>query len=327
MYFFFKPFSGGSRYETYGFEGITHALRVAGPLTNELTTEYGLLRHIQCTGGALDVYSDREVFEYRIQVRRDELQRAMAFIRSISTQQNFRSWEVSNPTVASRIAEEVAHVPAAARAVDLLHKAAYNRGLGNSIFSPQRNIGKFGSTDLQRYVNSTFSADRCVVVGYGVDHELLLDYANSFGIEADTAHAPPPAKYYGGQVLEDGNGPATVAVAVEGAPITNTREALAFAALRVIANDDAFVEHSDGLTPLQKLMRKSMNGDYAFDLLNISYSDSGLFGFVLTADGVEAGKVSGGWCHSKCVRVRMYVESVCHWRCLAFRASNCWRKH
>lgn len=258
------------------------------------------MRNIQSTGGALDVFCDREVFEYRLQVRRDELERAMKFVRSIATQQNFRAWEVNSPLQSSRITEEVIHVPAAGRAIDLLHKAAYNRGLGNSIFCPERNIGRFSSGDMQRYVNSTFSADRCVVVGYGVNHDMLIDYAHSFGIDASTADPAKPAKYYGGQVLDDRNGPATVALAVEGSPITNTREAFAFAALRLIASTDSFVEHSDGLTPLQKLLTNTLKSGHEFDMLNVSYSDSGLFGFVLTAQANEIGKVNvkhRNWLH------------------------------
>lgn len=286
---FFQLFRGGSRHESYENEGITHALRIAGPLSNELTTEFAVLKNIELTGGSLDVFCDREVFEYRIQVKRAELENALKFVRSIATQQNFRAWEV--PEITDRLSEELIHIPATGKAIDLLHKAAFHRGLGNSIFCPERNVGRFTAGDLQRYVNNVMTADRCAVVGYGVNHDMLLDYAQSFGLEAGSVSAPQSAKYYGGQATQEGNGLATVAVAVAGASIANTKEALAFAALRYIAVTDAHVEYSEGLTPLQKLLTSTLKHSFEFDILNVSYSDNGLFGFVLTAHPEEAGKV------------------------------------
>lgn len=284
-------FRAGSRFESTENAGITHALRIGAALSTYNSTSDAVIKNIQLTGGSLDVFCDRELLEYRIQVRRSHLDSALKYAREIGTRQEFRFWDQA--LIKSSLVEETAHVPPAGRAIDLLHKAAYHRGLGNSIYCPKHNVEKFViDAWMNNYVSSILSADRCTVVGYNINHDLLHDFATSFEIQAG-GHVSDPqkSKYYGGQEIRDGNGLATVAVAVESTSIKNLKESLAFAILRYTALTDAFVEHSDGLTPLQKQLAKSMKYDFEFDMLNISYSDSGLFGFVLTADPEDAGKV------------------------------------
>ena len=53
------------------------------------------------------------------------------------------------------------------RAVDLLHKAAYRRGLGNSLFIAPKRIGKISSESLQHFASSTLTPGRCAVAVIG----------------------------------------------------------------------------------------------------------------------------------------------------------------
>ena len=46
----------------------------------------------------------------------------------------FKPWEV--PDVTRRVGIDIAEIDPAVRAGELLHKAAYREGLGNSIYSP-----------------------------------------------------------------------------------------------------------------------------------------------------------------------------------------------
>lgn len=288
----FCRFRAGSRYETTENAGMSHALRVGAALSTNNTTGFAVVSNIQISGGTLDVYSDRELLEYRIQMRRNHMDSALKYAREIATREEFRSWDQEK--ISSRLIEETAHVPPAGRAIDLLHKAAYHRGLGNSIYCPKHHVDKFVIDSwMNNYIGSILSADRCTIVGYNINHDLAHDYATSFELQAGgIVGEPTQAKYFGGQEIRDGDGLATVAVAVESASMKNLKESMAFAILRYTAISDAFVEYSDGLTPLQKQLTKSMKYDFEFDMLNISYSDSGLFGFVLTADPEDAGKVN-----------------------------------
>lgn len=53
------------------------------------------------------------------------------------------------------------------RAVDLLHKAAFRRGLGNSLFISPKKIGKISSESLQHYAGNNLAADRCAITVVG----------------------------------------------------------------------------------------------------------------------------------------------------------------
>lgn len=85
------------------------------------------------------------------------------------------------------------------RAIDLLHNAAFRTGLGNSLFIPKTQVGKITTETLQHYVNSNFLSGRAAVVGLGVDHMELLQYAQS--LEIQTGEGTTPASPYKGGEL------------------------------------------------------------------------------------------------------------------------------
>ena len=51
----------------------------------------------------------------------------------------FKSWEI--PDATRRVGLDVSAIDPAVRATELLHKAAYREGLGNSLYSPQHMVG------------------------------------------------------------------------------------------------------------------------------------------------------------------------------------------
>lgn len=85
------------------------------------------------------------------------------------------------------------------RAVDLLHKAAFRRGLGNSLFIPKYKLGNISSETLQHYVASTFLTGRAAVVGLGVDHDQLEQYAQALALESGEGRTPS-SEYKGGEI-------------------------------------------------------------------------------------------------------------------------------
>lgn len=85
------------------------------------------------------------------------------------------------------------------RAVDLLHKAAYRRGLGNSLFIAKYKLGHVSSETLQHYFASNFLTGRAAVVGLGVDHEELVQYAQGLALEQGVGKASA-SQYKGGEI-------------------------------------------------------------------------------------------------------------------------------
>lgn len=242
---------------------------------------------VKATGGKLTVASDRDSISYNIDVSRDELPTTLKYLQDVSTRPEFRSWELDEVTY--RIKDDLARVPQTARAIDLLHQAAFFQGLGNSVFCAKRNVGKITPEDLHNFVSANYTAERATVVGVGIDHDTLVGYAKSLQLESK-APVSAPSKYLGGHLRVDKSGDlATVAVATQGASLANPKEAIAFALLRHVA---ASGKGAGSGAPLEKVIGGALKNPYEFNVLNVAYSDNGLFGFLLQANAREAGKVS-----------------------------------
>jgi len=84
---------------------------------------------------------------------------------------------------------------------------------------------------------------------------------------------------------------AHVAVGTQGAGWANPKEALAFALLQQVAGTGPVTKRGNAGGALGKIVGSAL-GDkpFGFTALNASYSDDGLFGFVLSADGRDIGK-------------------------------------
>ncbi|XP_031617093.1 cytochrome b-c1 complex subunit 2, mitochondrial [Contarinia nasturtii] len=281
-------YRAGSRNESYEKQGTTHVLRAGAALSNANSTGFGVIVNVKATGGDLSVLSDRESIAYNVELKRDELPTGLKYLQDVATKQSFRPWELKDSVY--RIKDDLARVPSVARAVDLLHQAAFYRGLGNSVFCAKRNVGKLSPEDLHSFVSNYLTADRAVVVGVGVDHELLCGYSKQLQLEGKSS-PNTPSKYNASQLRVDKSGDlATVAIATQGASLANQKEAIAFAVLRNVAGCGPIVPYGSPSAALDKVVDAALQKPYQFNTLNVSYSDNGLFGFVLQANASEVGK-------------------------------------
>ncbi|KAK7868342.1 hypothetical protein R5R35_013642 [Gryllus longicercus] len=283
-------FRAGSRYETHDNYGTSHVLRIAAGLGTKCYSQIGITRQIQQVGANISVTSDRELISYTLETTRNELENTFDILSNVAMQQAFKPWEISDNL--SRIKYDLAALPPVIRSVDLLHKAAFRTALGNSIFCPKHSIGKISSETLQHFVRSHYLANRGAVVGVGVDHDRLLAYAQNLCIE-DGESCDQSSTYKGGEIRVDtASSSANVAVAVEGASLKSTQEALAFAVLQYAVGVGPSVKWgSQNNTPLGKAVANAAKDDpCAVSALNASYSDSGLFGFVVSGAPNVAGQ-------------------------------------
>lgn len=282
-------FRAGSRNETYDTLGASHMLRVAVGLTNKNSSGFAVTRNIQQKGGALTVTADREVIAYTLETTSNHLHCGLSYLQDV-IHPVFKPWELTD--CVPFVKYQVAAVPPQVRAVELLHKAAFRTGLGNSVYIPKFQIGKLSTESLLHYVANNCTAARCAVVGVGVDLNYLAGFAQSLELASGGKSGSSSATYYGGDARKDTPGRlAHVAVAGLGGSVSNTKEALAFGVL----------QHAVGACPVTK--RGAINGPFgkalstaigdanvSFAPLNANYSDAGLFGFVLSTDSQNAGK-------------------------------------
>ncbi|XP_055844314.1 cytochrome b-c1 complex subunit 2, mitochondrial [Episyrphus balteatus] len=280
-------FRAGSRNENYDSLGANHIIRIAAGLTTKYRTGFSITRNLQQIGGSLTASSDRELLTYTIETTSDKQEVGLKLLQDIIAPA-FKPWEISD--VAPRIRTQVAAVPPQIRAVELLHRAAFRTGLGNSLYIPKHKIGKISSETLLHFVASNCTAGRCAVVGVGIDQNTLSGFAQSLELESGGGK-DSPSKYCGGEIRkEKGGDRAVVAVAGE-AVFANPQEALAYAVLERALAPQPAVKWGNTNGALAKAASSAAGSTpVCISALNATYSDGGLFGFVVSADAGVAGK-------------------------------------
>ncbi|THK33028.1 cytochrome b-c1 complex subunit 2, mitochondrial [Diachasma alloeum] len=284
-------FKAGSRNETYDTQGITHLLRIAAGLTTSRSSTFAITRNIQQLGGNLYAVSDRESIAYTLQITRDKLENALVFLEDAATRQVFKPWEVSDST--PRLRYELSTLPENVRIVELLHKVAYREGLGYSLYSPKRHLDKIPSETLQHYVNTWYTGGRCAVVATGLPLSEISPLASGLTLGSGSGNTVP-SKFAGGEIRKERNSPlASVALAVEGSGFDKEADALAFAVLQKAVGTGPHVKWGTSTAPLQRAVASAAGSEpFAITAFNASYSDSGLFGFLLQAPASAAGPLT-----------------------------------
>lgn len=285
-------FRGSSRNETYDTQGTAHHLRIAAGLTTKRTSCFGITRNIQQLGGSLHATTDRETTSYTLEVTRDHLQNALKYLEDVALHQVFKPWEVSDQL--PRLRYELSIIPETARVMELLHKVAYRTGLGYSLYSPKRQLGKINTETLQHFVNTWFVQSRCSIVATGVSIADLASFGANLEIPSAKESQNKPAVFKGGEIRKERDSElATVAVAIEGASVTNEKDAIVFAILQRIIGSGPCTKWGSEVSSLHKNLDSVADKDpFALSAFNVSYSDSGLFGFVLSAPSNLAGKLT-----------------------------------
>uniref|UniRef100_A0A1B0CP57 Uncharacterized protein n=1 Tax=Lutzomyia longipalpis TaxID=7200 RepID=A0A1B0CP57_LUTLO len=284
-------FNAGSRNENYDNLGTTHVLRAAAGLTTKGSTTFAITRNIQQIGGNLSVTSDREVIAYTLEVTPNHLDTGLKFLQDVATGQVFKPWELDE--TATRLREDLARIPGQVRAMDLLHRAAFRSALGNSIFCPKHQIGRISPETLQHYVASNFTTNRTAVVGVGIDHNTLCGYAQNLPIDSG-AGKENSSPFVGGTEarLDRGGQWAHVAIATQGEGWnTNPKEALAYHVLQYAAGVGPWTKRGNNNGIIGKAITGTLGEKpFGFGAFNATYSDTGLFGFILSAEARDAGK-------------------------------------
>ncbi|KAI8426372.1 hypothetical protein MSG28_005223 [Choristoneura fumiferana] len=225
-------FKAGSRYESPSDLGLAHVLRSAAGLTTTNASSFIIARKLAQAGAS---------------ATKENLSPALECLNNLVSNQEFRPWELSDNV--PRLKYDIAALGPQVRAVDLLHKAAFRRGLGNSLFISPKKIGKVSSESMQHFACSTLTPARCAVTVVGDAHDRAAMIAQALQLPSGESKGEP-GKFFGAL----GNGPVT--------------------------------KWGADLSPLAKAIGNI--GPFAAAGFNVSYSDNGLFGVVLSVPKDEA---------------------------------------
>jgi ubiquinol-cytochrome c reductase core subunit 2 len=78
---------------------------------------------------------------------------------------------------------ELAGMCPESRTIEMLHKAAYRTGLGNSLYAPDYSAGKHKHALMKEFFDKNATNQRAVLVGIGIDHGDLQKYATILQLE------------------------------------------------------------------------------------------------------------------------------------------------
>lgn len=277
-------FRAGSRCETADNLGASHVLRAAAGLSTKTATNFGITRNLQQVGASLTATSDRELITYTVAVTKDELETGLKYLEAAATGQVFKPWELADLT--AMIKADIARVPVEVEAVESLHKAAFHSGIGNSVFCPSYNAGKHSSETMQHFVAKNCTTNRAAVAGVGVDHQLLVGFAQSLNLESGGSGDCKADSFNSSEIRhERGGNRAAVAIATQGAGWGNLKECLAHIVLQYACGSGPVTKRGANNGVLTKQL-----GNVACSALCPTYSDNGLFGFVVVGDAKEVGR-------------------------------------
>ncbi|CAG9561189.1 unnamed protein product [Danaus chrysippus] len=277
-------FKAGSRYEPQTELGLAHVLRSAAGLTTKNASAFMISRKLSQIGASFNASGDREFIYYTLEASQENLQEALVYLNNIVSNQEFRPWELSDNV--SRLKFDILSLSPQVRAVDLLHKAAFRRGLGNSLFISPKKIGKISSESLQHFASTTLTPGRCAVSIVGGSQDTAALVAQALQLPASGDAQSNASTYCGGELRKEMGGDlAHVALAVPGASAGSPQSLALAVAAKALGNGPVTKWGADN-TPLAKAIGNI--GPFAAAGFNVSYSDSGLFGIVLSVPKDEA---------------------------------------
>ncbi|XP_014089466.2 cytochrome b-c1 complex subunit 2, mitochondrial [Bactrocera oleae] len=278
----------GSRNESYENQGAAHLLRLAANLSTKNSSAFAITRNIQQVGGSLSASNDRELVTYTVETTANQIETGLRYLQDL-VQPAFKPWELADNVPLLRT--QVSSVSPQERVVELLHKAAFRSGLGNSIYIPKHQIGKLSSESLLHYVANTFVPSRCAVVGVGIDQNTLSGFAQNLELASGSGKSNSTS-YYGGDARKETAGVvAHVAVAGQGGSLLNQKEALAFAVLKQAVGAGAATKRGNINGSFGKALQSAVtDASVSYSTINASYEDAGLFGFLVSTDGQLIGK-------------------------------------
>jgi ubiquinol-cytochrome c reductase core subunit 2 len=289
-------YNAGAKYETGKTRGVTHVLRnAAGNLGTKAESAFSLVKNIQQRGATLSCTTNREHILYTLEGLRSELDDCMYYLGEIATQPIFKPWEVE--ALVPRHKLDLAQLEQAPNVMVLeaLHKAAYrNGGLGNSIYMPKDLVGKHSPELLQDFARQYLIPHNLAVVGVGVDHEKALHIMKKLEFSNNNpSQKPVPSTFHRGEVrIETPNSQVHAAMVTEGVGL-ESNEILAVGVLQRLLGTGPLVKHSSNTTSsrITSAVAQIARFPFAASCLNISYSETGMFGFQVVAHAAEVGPI------------------------------------
>lgn len=284
-----------SRHETPETLGITHMLRNAAFLGNEERSGFIIARELEHSGASLEATCDRERLIYSSDCLRDNVEFVVKNLASVVNKPAFYPWELEGPMKHLKLDLAMKDSQIQINVVEELHRVAFRKTLGNSLYCLPHRTGAFSPDVLKSYTEANYVGQRMALVGVGVDHSKLLAVAEaslSFLPKGEPA-AKEAAKYHGGEVINFRPGPLVHAVIATEGPSLESKDFLSFSVYQKLLGVTPYIKWGSNVAT-NRVLRAASNSTAeacAASAFSASYSDSGLFGCYVVAEAASAPKV------------------------------------
>lgn len=280
----------GSRYETYDNLGVTHALSSAVYLSSKHYTSFGIVKNIQQVGTGIEAKVGRDCIMFSSQVLSGKIDIVADYLLDAIANPAFKPWEILDD-LPKRMTINLEGLAPDVRAMELLHKAAYREGLGNSLFSAPHMVGKHSPILLNAFHQKHFTADRACLVGVGdIDHNKLAKLGDALTLEKGAGPEAIATKYYGGELRHDSAGEVAYVALGTDVAITSERDWIAGCLLQKVLGVGSSVKYGSGAGQLEKAIAGEES--CTVSCINNGYSDGNLIGAFIVCNASSAGQVT-----------------------------------
>jgi len=275
----------GSRYETYDTLGSAHAFKNSIGLSTKSHTSFGLNRNVQQMGTQIAINNAREYISFSSQVLSSKVDNLADYLLDAVANPAFKTWEIGD--VKRRLGLDLLQMDPATLAGELLHKAAYRGGLGNSLYAPEHMVGRHGPIALGLFHQKHFTSDRSCLFAVGdVPHGHLVKLGEILNLGKGAGPAAAAPKYIGGEQRHDmASNTAYVAIAADCTGST-VKEMIANSVLAKILGAGPGVKYGTGAGQLQKATGSANVTSIIFE-----YADASLVGAAIKCDAASAGEI------------------------------------
>jgi len=293
---------GGSRFESPASTGVSHYMKNAAFITNNEKTDLRTTREMEIIGGATESSSSRELITRKGLALRSSLAELLGNIAPSVVAPLYNSWDIKQTPLAKQWKEQqhvvyqvedacagdVAMLNCAGKNIELLHETAFHSsGLGNSVLCPQLMLGSVKSEDLSAYASEIHVGSRITVVGSNCDHGELVQLTKELLGDLPAGSAPTPAtpQYYGGEARLCTRKGLTFASLVGPGASVGSDDAVTLAVLQNILYQPSSVKWGSNTVSsrINSAVGAVTDVEFQVSALNLSYSDTGLFGVHVVA--------------------------------------------
>ncbi|PLW16296.1 hypothetical protein PCANC_12992 [Puccinia coronata f. sp. avenae] len=274
----------GSRYQPS--HGLAHLLKNSVFKSTQKRSALSLTRETELLGGVLTSSLTREHLILSAEFLKGNEGYFAEVLGDVLTSSSFTRPEYVEEALPGAIAEyQQAQQDPTVVALEQAHQLAFREGLGNSLFvHPELGVSQEAVVE---YARSSFGeAKEQSIVGTGIQADRLAELADQFfavSPSSSSSSSGPGApqkssSYHGGEArITRAHGSDTLLVAFKGAAGSSSA---AYTVLQhLLGSDPASVKWSSGTSPLSSLPVRAFH---------LSYSDMGLFGFLVKAPAAHA---------------------------------------